>query len=497
MNDQSDQHTNPEGAGSTARPLFDAEFCAPERRRFVLVAAILASSMGFIDGTVVSIAMPAIREGLSASLADAQWINNAYMITLSALILTGGAFGDRFGLGRVFGLGIGLFIVTSLLCAIATTPQILIAARFAQGAGAALMVPGSLAIISRAYPRDIRAGAIGTWAAWSAVTTAAGPIVGGLALSFGGPEIWRWIFAINLPLGLVALWLLKRGVQTDASRPGQPVDALGAGLATLGLGLLAWAMISGEDGLTPRTLALAALGTLTFSGFLIHEHRTAHPMMPLALFRSPLFSAANGVTFLLYFCLSAILFYLPMLVVAGWAISEIEAAAAFAPLSIFIALLSKRFGVLADRIGPAPVIATGSAVIAAGYAWLALFVDGQSFWWGVIPPMSLSGFGMSMVVAPLSAAIIAAVGDDQTGIASGVNNAVSRTAGLIAVAATGGLIAAGYATAGGTLSFGLPGTSPLHAEAMTSAFATLAWICAALATLAAVMSLAMRDPAQR
>lgn len=447
--------------------------------------------MGFIDGTVTSIAMPAIRASLGASLADAQWINNAYMVALAALILTGGAFADRFGLARVFSIGIGLFIATSLVCAVAPNAQTLIAARFAQGVGAAMMVPGSLAIVSRAFPREQRGAAIGTWAAYSALTTALGPIIGGLALSFGGPDIWRWIFAINLPMGLLALVLLRRGVARDAARPGQAVDGMGAVLATTALGLLAWALISAEGSVDRPTVLLAAVGTATFITFIAHEHRTPAPMMPLSLFRSRMFSAANAATFLLYFCLSAIMFYLPMLVIAAWDISPIEAAAAFAPLSVFISLLSKRFGRLADRIGPAPVIATGAGVIAVAYGWLALSVTTQNYWFGVLPPMSLAGFGMSMVVAPLSTAVMASVQDTQTGVASGVNNAVSRAAGLVAVAAMGGIVTRSYVNAGGTVAYGIAADIGGHATAMTAAFSTLAWITCTVAACSALIAATM------
>ncbi len=453
--------------------------------------------MGFIDGTVTSIAMPAIRATLGATLADAQWINNAYMVALAALILVGGAFADRFGLARIFGLGIALFMATSLICAIAPNVQTLIVARFAQGIGAALMVPGSLAIVSRAYPREERGAAIGTWAAFSALTTALGPIIGGIALSLGGPDIWRWIFAINLPIGLVALLLLKRGVTQDAARPDQPVDLGGAILATTALGLLAWALISTETKTDNRAVVFACLGVGVFAGFLFHEHRTKAPMMPLSLFQNRLFAAANAATFLLYFSLSAILFYLPMLVISAWNVSEIEAAAAFAPLSVFITLFSKRFGRLSDRIGPAPVIAMGSMAVAVGYGWLAVAVVSQNYWLGVLPPMSLAGFGMAMVVAPLSTAVMASVADTQTGLASGVNNAISRAAGLTAVAALGGFITRAYANAGGTAAYGIVSATDAHAAAMTSAFSTVAWMTCAVAGCAALVAAAIGRRAGR
>jgi len=265
--------------------------------------------MGFIDGTVVPIAMPAIRSTLGATLNQATWINNAYMVTLASLILTGGAFGDRFGLGRVFSIGILLFMASSLFCTVAPNPDALILARLAQGAGAALMIPGSLAMISRAYPRDIRGRAIGMWAAGSAVTTAAGPIVGGLMLSLGGPEMWRWIFGINLPLGLVALVLVRYGIKQDARRPDQPVDIVGAALAAAGLGGLAWTLtrLEGRDtGID--TLLIGVAGAVAIVLFFAQEHRTRYPMMPLDLFRNGTFSAANAATFALYFGMSAILF---------------------------------------------------------------------------------------------------------------------------------------------------------------------------------------------
>ena len=481
----------------SSRPVFDAQFCTESHRKWVLTSAVLASSMGFIDGTVVSIAMPAIRETLGASLDQATWINNAYMVTLAALILVGGAFGDRFGLARVFSLGIGLFVTTSLICSIAPNPDVLIIARLAQGAGAAMMIPGSLAMISRAYPRDVRGRAIGLWAAASAVTTAAGPIVGGLALSFGGPEMWRWIFAINLPLGIVALVMIRKGVAQDSRQPGQPVDVVGATLAILGLATLAWTLTHLEGDATTRlTWATGILGGMILVAFLIHENRSAHPMMPLALFRDRTFSAANAATFALYFGLSAILFFLPMLTVAGWQITEIEAAVAFAPLSIFISVFSTYFGRLSDRIGPGPVIAMGGATVAIGYAALALVVPLQNYWFAVVPAMTLTGFGMSMVVAPLSTAVMGAVNDSQSGIGSGINNAISRIAGLMAVAAMGSLAGYAYARAGGTLSYGETSTHPAHVAAMGSAFATVAWVSAALAAFSALIA-TLAIPRQR
>ncbi|RVT85169.1 MFS transporter [Rhodobacteraceae bacterium CCMM004] len=477
---------------AAAPPVHDPGFCAARHRPFILAAAILASALGLIDGSVVAIAMPAIRGSLDAGLVEAQWIVNAYMLTLSALILTGGAVADRFGLARVFGGGIALFVVASLACAAAPTPEVLIAARAVQGAGAALMVPGSLALISRAYPRAERGRAIGTWAAASALTTALGPVVGGVALTAGGPEMWRWIFAVNLPLGALALWLLWRHVGRDPADPRAPVDLLGAGTATLGLGLIAVALTGAEAGHAgPQgALALGAAGAAVLALFVVVEARSAHPMLPLSLFRNRAFVAANAATFALYFALSTVLFFLPMTAIGVWGVSEIAASAAFAPLSVFIFLFSARAGRWADRIGPGPVIACGAALVAVGYAALALTAPFQAFWTATLPAMAVAGLGMAAVVAPLSAAVMGAVSDDATAIASGVNNALSRTAGLVAVAAMGSVAAGVYAAAGGPESFAADTGGPAHAAATTAAFAVLAWGAAGLAGLSAVLAYA-------
>ena len=445
--------------------------------------------MGFIDGTVVSIAIPSIRATLGASLDQATWIQNAYMVTLSALILAGGAFGDRFGLARVFSLGVGLFLLTSAVCAVAPTPDFLIFARAAQGAGAALMVPGSLAMISRAYPREERGRAIGIWAAASGLTTAAGPIVGGLLLSLGGSEMWRWIFAINLPLGVATLWLVRAGVRTDPRHSGEPVDVLGALLAIVALGLLAWTLthleLTNETWLTVLT---AVAGTVALAAFIRHERRTSAPMMPLRLFANRTFSAANASTFLLYFGMSAILFFLPMLTVAGWGLTELETIVAFAPLSGFIAAFSTRFGKIADAHGPRGLITGGAALAAVGYAALAIVVLSERFWTGVLPAMAVVGLGMSMVVAPLSAAVMSAAGRGRDGIASGINNAVSRIGGLIAVAAMSSVAAISYNLAGGPASFGERSAGPTHLEAMNAGFSAIAWVAAALAAVSAAIA---------
>ena len=468
-----------------AAPAHRSSFCAPESRPYILSAAILASALAMIDGTFVSIAMPAMRVSLDASLSQAQWISNAYMLTLSALILVGGAAGDRFGVARVFATGIVVFIIASLACAVAPTAETLIAARAFKGLGAAIMVPGSLALIARAYPKEERGGAIGIWAAASALTTALGPVLGGALLTLGGPEIWRVLFAINLPLGLVALWLLLARVEVDPPRPEEGIDFTGAGLATVALGGLAWGLTAlGNGGAVPFLIA----GLVALGGFIAWEARAPHPMLPLDLFRNRAFSAANLATFTLYFGLSAILFFQPMLLIAGWGLPELTATVAFVPLSAFIFLFSARAGRVADRVGAGPMIAMGSAIVAVAFVALAITSPMQDFWALTLPAMALFGLGMSLVVAPLSSAVMGAVDDSATGAASGVNNAVSRIAGLVAVAAMGSVVASVYAGSDGPASYGIASDQPGHAAAMNAAFATLAWITAGLAALSALIA---------
>jgi EmrB/QacA subfamily drug resistance transporter len=483
-------------------PVSNGTFCPQSQRRFVLIAAILASALGFIDGSVVSIAIPAIRADLTATLADAQWISNAYALTLSALILAGGAAGDNFGLRRTFVAGIAVFVAASLVCAIASGPASLIAARAIQGVGAAIMVPGSLAIIAKAYPKKERGRAIGIWAASSALTTALGPVIGGLVLSAFDDGIWRVIFAINLPLGGVAIYLLLAKVPADKPTERRKLDLSGAAIATLGLGALAYGLTAlsaeGSESSAGRSSAFIVAGLVIFAGFVLWEWRQREPMVNLWLFRIGAFSGANVATFFLYFALSGVLFYLPMLLIAGWGLSEAETGFIFLPLSVAIALFSGPVGTLSDRIGPRLPIAAGSLVVAAAFAGLAISVGAgfHGFWTAVFPAMALMGFGMALVVSPLSTAIMTSVEDKDTGAASGINNAVSRIAGLIAVAATGGVAAVRYASAlGGTA--GVPGfgepAANLPAEldafrvaASDAAFSAVAWVTAVLCVLSAI-----------
>ncbi|HEV7254146.1 MAG TPA: MFS transporter [Mesorhizobium sp.] len=480
-------------------------FCPPERRKWALRAAILASALGFIDGSVTAIATPAIRADLDASLVDVQWIANAYMLTLSALLLVGGAAGDAFGLRRTFMSGIVLFVAASLACAAAPDPWTLILARALQGLGAAIMVPGSLALIAKTYPREERGAAIGAWAAASALTTALGPVLGGFVLSGFGDWAWRLIFAVNLPLGGLALLMLAK-VPADRPETRKKLDLAGAALATLALGLLAWGLTGGEGeggGGSPVWWPALLAGAALLVAFVLWERRTPAPMVKLDLFRNRAFAGANLATFFLYAGLSAVLFFLPMLVISAWGVSEAQTSLLILPFSLVVGLLSGFSGRLADRIGPRIPIAAGSLLVAmafVGWGFLAL-ADGRNFWAAAVPLMLLFGVGMGLVVSPLSAAVMGAVEDVDTGSASGVNNAVSRVAGLFAVAAFGTLAAQvhGAWLASASLppenlpGFGAPapGNAASRAawvQASGAGFSALAFSCAALAALAALIA---------
>lgn len=458
--------------------------------------------MGFIDGSVLAIATPAIRADLGASLADVQWVSNAYMLFLSSLLLIGGAAGDRFGLRNVFSLGIVLFVLASLACAAAPNVQWLIGARAVQGVAAALMVPGSLAIIAKAYPREERGKAIGLWSSFSSLTTILGPVAGGLLLTALGDWSWRLVFAINLPLGGIALALLWLRVPADAPDRSRPIDVVGGVLVTAGLLLVAFGLTGNESGspLISNVVVYTGLGLAFLAAFLFREARASHPMLPLGHFRSRRFSGAQGLTFALYFALAAISFFLPMALIGGWGVTAAEVSIVFLPLGILLTVLSPLAGRLSDRFGPGPMIAGGATIVAGAFALMALLAPLQNIWLAVLPPMVLLGLGMSGVVSPLSAAVMTSVEDRDTGLASGVNNAVARVAGLLAVALMGGVAAVVFERALGSaaelpLFFGLmpgealpPDIEGVRVAASNSAFAAIAWCNAALALLSAAIA---------
>lgn len=477
-------------------------FCPTQARIYVLISAILASSMGFIDSSVVSLALPAIRLDLGASLADAQWIFNAYLLFLASLVLTGGAAGDVFGVRNVFGVGVGLFMATSLLCAIAPDAETLIIMRGAQGIGAAIMVPGSLSIIAKAYPRGSRGKAIGTWAAASSITTAFGPMVGSLVLSFGDAWMWRLIFAINVPIGVLVLVMLFAKVPADRRDSARELDLFGAVIATASLGAMAWGLtglgLPADSAFLPAwswLLAGAGLAAL----FVWWERHAAAPMVKLELFRSRAFAGANLFTLLLFLAFSSILFFLPMTLIGGWDVIEWEASLMFLPLSIFIGGFSRQAGVLADRFGPKWLLVAGACCLTVSYAALGLTMSLMQLWKITFPIMLLKGVGMGLVISPLSTAVMQAAPASDSGLASGVNNSISRAAGLIAIASFGALAGTVYRSsdkATGGLAFGekmeqgiSAGTMEAHIAASNAAFQAIAFGCCGICLLAALVAL--------
>jgi EmrB/QacA subfamily drug resistance transporter len=421
---------------------------APERAgRWALVAAILASSMAFIDGSALNVALPAIQLDLRASGADLLWIINAYNLMLAALILVGGALGDRLGRKRVFMAGIVLFALASLLCGISPSTGVLIAARALQGVGGALMVPGSLALLTAFFDAGARGRAIGTWSTFTTITTILGPGLGGL---LAGAGLWRLVFFINLPLAAAALAILARLVpeSRDEGASGR-LDIAGALLITLGLAGLTYGLIEapgrgwGDGGVT---LSLAG-GGLALAAFIAVEAWSPAAMVPLRLFRSRVFSATNLLTLLLYAALSGLLFFLPLNMIQVQRYPEAVAGLATLPLVLCIAVFSRWAGALTDRFGPRLPLTLGPALAGAGFLALGLVgltTGPQSYWWTFFPGMGLLGIGMAITVAPLTTAVMGALDSTLAGVASGVNNAVSRVAGVLAVAVLGALALASF-----------------------------------------------------
>lgn len=394
--------------------------------RWVLLTTVLGSGMAFLDGTVVNVALPRLGDDLGASFAGLSWISNGYLLTLASLILVGGSVGDRVGRRRTYLAGAAGFAVASLLCGIAPSTGTLVAARLVQGAAGAFLVPGSLALLQTTIHPDDRARAIGMWSGLAGVTTAVGPFVGGWLVQVAS---WRWVFLLNLPLAVVVLVVGRAHLveSRDPTVEGRP-DLLGAGLGVAGLAIATY-------GLVQEDVAVGLLGLVVVAGFLIVEARTARPMMPLGVFRSRQFSGANGVTFAVYGALGGILFLLALVLQQALDYSPLAAGAATVPITVVMLAFSARSGALAQRIGPRVPMAAGPAIIAAGLLlMLRVEVDG-SYVSQVLPALVVFAVGLVLTVAPLTSTVLAAADPRHAGVASGINNAVSRTAGLLAVAA--------------------------------------------------------------
>jgi EmrB/QacA subfamily drug resistance transporter len=418
----------------------DASPCSRAAARWVLTATILGSSMAFIDGTVVNVALPVLQKDLKASVSNVQWVVEAYALFLASLVLVGGSFADRFGRRRIFAIGVALFAAASIACALAPGIGWLIGARALQGIAGALLVPSSLAILGSAFSPKERGRAVGTWSSLTAVAGAIGPVAGGWLVQVTS---WRAVFFVNVPIAAVILVIALRQVPETRNPSAGPLDLSGALAATLGLAALVFGLIEAPAAgwSDPRVWGPLAGGVAALAAFVGIEMRRAHPMVPLGLFRIRAFAGANLLTFFLYAALAVTFFLLPFELIQAQGYSPSAAGAAMLPLIVLISVLSRPAGALADRIGPRVPLTVGPAVAAVGFFLLSVPHAGPRYG-TLLPALIVLGLGMAMTVAPLTAAVLNAVGESDTGTASGINNAVARVAGLVAIAALG-VVAAG------------------------------------------------------
>jgi EmrB/QacA subfamily drug resistance transporter len=401
--------------------------------RWVILAAILGSGIAFLDSTVVNVALPAIQDDMGGGLSGLQWTVDGYLLTLSALLLLGGALGDEFGRKRMFIVGLVAFTAASLLCGLAPNMGALIAARILQGIGGALLVPGSLALISASFREEDRGAAIGAWSGLTGISTAIGPFLGGWLVD---SVSWRLVFLINVPLAAAAVLVTIRHVpESHDPDAGPHPDYVGAVTATAGLGGVVYALIEGPaEGWTGPVIGAGVLGVVAIVAFVMVELRQAHPLLPLGIFRSRQFTGANLTTLAVYGGLGTATFLLVVELQTTMGYSAIEAGSALLPITVLMLLLSARMGRLAQRIGPRLPMTVGPFVVAVSLTMLSRAGPGDSYLAGVLPGVFVLGLGLAITVAPLTAAVLAAVDSHRVGVASGVNNAVARIAGLLSVA---------------------------------------------------------------
>jgi EmrB/QacA subfamily drug resistance transporter len=444
--------------------------------RGVLATTILGSGMAFLDSTIVNVALPRIGNELHASVAGLQWILDGYMLSLAALILIAGSFGDRYGRRKVFTIGVVWFGAASVLCGLAQTTWMLVAARILQGIGGALLTPGSLAIIQSSFVREDRARAIGAWSGLGGIAGAIGPLVGGLVV-----QVWSWrlAFLINVPLAIVCVWLARKYVpeSCDAKMGGHP-DVIGSALGALGLAGVTAALVEAPGrGIGHPVVATAGIvGVLALAGFVILQLRQRDPLVPPDMFANRTFTVANLLTFVVYAALSGVmmLFVLQLQVSLGY--SPTIAGISGLPITLLLLLFSARAGKAAQRFGPRPFLVTGPFVIALGMVLLTRVAPGASYFGTVFPAITVFGLGLVCVVAPVTATVLAAAPDRHAGIASGVNNAVARTAGLLAVAILPAVA-------------GLTGSSYTDPAVLTHGWRTAMWVCAAVCAVGGFVAL--------
>jgi len=402
--------------------------------RWVLLATILGSGMAMLDGTVVNVALRVIGSDLGADLADLQWVVNAYMLTLASLILVAGSLGDLLGRRRVFLVGVTWFAAASVLCGLAQNPILLIVARALQGVGGALLTPGSLAILQASFHRDDRARAIGAWSGLGGVAAALGPFLGGWLVQEAS---WRYVFLLNVPVAVAVVVVTLRHVPENCDRTvaGRHVDVLGASLGALGLAGVTYALTEAGEGGGGLVIPLLVAGLAALAAFVVHQRGAAHPMVPPSLFGSRTFTVSNMLTLVVYAALGAMFFFLVLQLQVAMGFSPLQAGISLLPVTIVMLGFSARSGALAARIGPRPQMSAGPIVCAVGVLLLVGVDADSSYLTGVLPGVSVFALGLTLLVAPLTATVLAAAPDRLAGVASGVSNAVARTGGLLAVAA--------------------------------------------------------------